>query len=73
MRPFEANRVRKLEERALSGEKIKAPGSNALWVDFPSGVGKSKLTPVLFNQAAGSAVMMQNWNTVLKIDEILRG
>ena len=61
----------KLSERALFGEKIKVVG-DAIWVDFATSVGKSKLTPVWFDKTAGSSVTMRNWNTVLKLDEMLR-
>lgn len=36
-----------------------------------SSVGRSKLSPALFDKAAGSPVTMRNWNTVLKINEML--
>jgi uncharacterized protein (DUF1697 family) len=59
-----------LAERALHGEKIKVVG-DAIWVDFALSVGKSKLTPALFDRLAGSTVTMRNWNTVLKLAELL--
>ena len=61
----------KLTERALAGEKIKVVG-DAIWVDFAESVGKSKLTPVWFEKSVGSPVTLRNWNTVLKLDEMLR-
>ncbi len=62
----------KLLERASQGEKIELVG-DAIWVDFAGGIGKSKLTPTLFDKAAGSPVTMRNWNTVLKLGEMLNG
>jgi uncharacterized protein (DUF1697 family) len=59
-----------LEEAARSGEKIKLVG-DAIWIDFISGVGKSKLTSTILDKAAGSTVTMRNWNTILKISEML--
>jgi uncharacterized protein (DUF1697 family) len=61
----------KLGERALHGEKIKVVG-DAIWVDYATSVGKSKLTPAWLDKAAGSSVTMRNWNTVLKVDGMLR-
>jgi uncharacterized protein (DUF1697 family) len=58
---------------ALYGEKIKATGNDALWVVFAASVRKSKLTPALFDKAAASNVTMRNWNTVLKLNEMLKG
>jgi uncharacterized protein (DUF1697 family) len=60
----------RLSERATQGEKIKLVG-DAIWVDFVAGVGRSKLTPSLFDKEAGSPVTMRNWNTVLKLSEML--
>ena len=61
----------KLSERALHGEKVKVVG-DAIWVDFASSVGKSKLTPAWFDKIAGSTVTMRNWNTVQKLDGMLK-
>lgn len=62
--------VKKLNERACAGERIEVIG-DVIWVDFRSGVGKSKLTPVLFDKAAGSTVTMRNWNTVQSLATLL--
>jgi len=59
-----------LSDRATQGEKIKVVG-NAIWVDFGKSVGTSKLTPAVFDRAAGSTVTMRNWNTVLKLEQML--
>ena len=61
-----------LRDRATQGEKIELVG-DAIWVDFVAGVGKTKLTPSLLDKAAGSPVTMRNWNTVLKLAEMLGG
>ena len=60
----------RLGERAVQGEKIKVAG-DAIWVDFAASVGKSKLTPAWFDKIAGSPVTMRNWNTILKLAEML--
>ena len=70
-RPPHKDLAERLKEKALHGEKIKIIG-DAIWVDFQGGVGKSKLTPAVFDRAAGSTVTLRNWNTVLKLREILK-
>lgn len=68
--PCNKDLPKELSKRATLGEKIKLVG-NAIWVEFPEGVGKSKLTPVLFDKVAGSPVTLRNWNTVQNINEII--
>lgn len=60
-----------LDDYTKLGEKIKLVG-DAIWVDFVGGSAKSKLTPILFEKTAGSPVTMRNWNTVLKLDAMLK-
>jgi uncharacterized protein (DUF1697 family) len=59
-----------LTAKASHGEKIRVVGE-AIWIEFLAGVGKSKLTPRVIDQAAGSPVTLRNWNTVLKLHEML--
>jgi uncharacterized protein (DUF1697 family) len=68
--PCNKNLSAKLSDRITLGEKITLLG-DAIWVDFLGGVGKSKLTPGLFDKFAGSPVTMRNWNTVQKLAELL--
>lgn len=67
---FKADIADRLLEKALQGERISIVG-DAIWVDFANSVGKSKLTPAAFDKAAGSMVTMRNWNTVIKIGDML--
>jgi uncharacterized protein (DUF1697 family) len=69
-RPFDRTVAAKLSERAGKSERIRIL-EDAIWVDFGGGVARSKLTPALFDKAAGSTVTMRNWRTVLKIHELL--
>jgi uncharacterized protein (DUF1697 family) len=63
--------VKILEQRAQSGERIRAAGG-ALWIDYGSrGVARSKLTPTLIDKACGSPTTGRNWNTVLKLQAML--
>jgi uncharacterized protein (DUF1697 family) len=58
-----------LQERGMNGERVIQSG-DVLWIYFPEGVGKSKLTPVLLDRLVGSAVTMRNWLTVTKLGEL---
>ena len=61
---------RVLETKAAAGERVKLRG-DALWIHYPGGAGTTKLTPALFDKAAGSPVTQRNWRTVLKLQEML--
>ena len=68
--PPKADAPELLEAKAVAGEQVKLKG-DALWVHYPAGAGTSKLTPALFDKAAGSPVTQRNWRTVLKLREML--
>ena len=58
-----------LQERGRNSERVKQAG-DALFIHFPEGVGKSKITPTLLDRLVGSPVTMRNWLTVLKLSEL---
>lgn len=58
-----------LQERAQNGERVLQVG-DTLWVHYPGGSGRSKLSPALFDRLVGSPVTTRNWRTVLKLDEL---
>lgn len=60
-----------LRERAVNGERLIQAG-DAIWVHYPSGAGKSKLSPALFDRLVGSPVTARNWRTVLRIEAMTR-
>jgi len=60
-----------LRARAQAGERVEVIG-DAIWLDYPSGAGRSKLTPAVLDRAAGSTVTMRNWRTVTALAELLR-
>src|SRR5262249_9728404 len=69
--PVRSGAAEVLAERALHGERM-VVASEALWVDYGAdGVGKSKLTPLLIDKACGSPATGRNWNSVLKIGEMI--
>ena len=60
-----------LAPKAQAGERMAVAGG-ALWIDYgANGVGKSKLTPLLIDKACGSPATGRNWNSVLKIGEMI--
>ena len=59
-----------LKARAQAGERILVAG-DAVWIDFGAGVARSKLTPAALDKAAGSPLTARNWNTVVKLAELL--
>ena len=63
--PIEPGAAMSLEDRAQSGERISLAGYGA------SGVARSKLTPMLIDKACGSPTTGRNWNSVLKIQEMI--
>jgi uncharacterized protein (DUF1697 family) len=60
-----------LAPKTQAGERVAVAGG-ALWIDYgANGVGKSKLTPLLIDKACGSPATGRNWNSVLKIGEMI--
>lgn len=55
-----------LTKYCTSGERLELRG-DALWVDFATGVARSKLTPTVIDRLIGSPVTMRNWNTVQQL------
>ena len=58
-----------LQERAKDGERLHQEG-DALWIHFPNGSGRSKLTPALLDRHFGSPVTTRNFRTVQKLAEM---
>ena len=60
-----------LAPKAQAGERMAVAGG-ALWIDYgTNGVARSKLTPLLVDKACGSPATGRNWNSVLKIAEMI--
>lgn len=67
--PPKPDAPKNLRERAANGERITQIG-DALWVHFPEGIARSKLSPSLLDRSIGSSVTARNWLTVLKLNEL---
>lgn len=61
---------RAIEERGRNGERVWRV-DDALWFHYPEGAGTSKITPSLIDRAVGSRATARNFNTVLKLKEML--
>jgi uncharacterized protein (DUF1697 family) len=59
-----------IQARAQHGEQVRHAG-DAIWIHFPSGQADSKLTPAAIDKAIGSPATGRNYNTVLKLQEML--
>ena len=68
--PPKADASARLIERADAGEEVKAAGG-VLWLHYPEGIARSKLTPSLIDKACGSPSTSRNWRTVLKLKEMV--
>jgi uncharacterized protein (DUF1697 family) len=42
-----------------------------LWIHFPEGSGRSKITPAVLDRVTGSVVTMRNWRTVQKLSALV--
>jgi uncharacterized protein (DUF1697 family) len=70
-RPPAGNAAAELQQRATAGERVVGRG-DALWIHFPQGIGRSKLTPAVLDRCLGSPATARNRRTVLKLHELMR-
>lgn len=68
-RPPQPDAIETLRRYAAAGEKIEIV-DDVIWIDFASGVARSKLTPGVLDRAVGSTVTARNWRTVRKLAEM---
>lgn len=59
-----------LRERTRNSERVQQVGE-ALWIHWPAGSARSRLTPAILNRAAGSPVTARNWRTVQKLAQMM--
>jgi uncharacterized protein (DUF1697 family) len=58
---------------AVRGPEIIRAGGQHLYISYPDGVGRSKLTGTLIEKKLGTAGTARNWNTVLKLGALAGG
>ena len=63
--------VEALNATVKGREVVKAVGAQ-LYITYPDGIGRSKLTTALIEKTLGARGTGRNWNTVLKIAEAAR-
>jgi uncharacterized protein (DUF1697 family) len=69
--PMKSSAAKELDQKAQAGERIVLAG-DTLWIDYgATGVGRSKLSPLLIDKACGSPTTGRNWNSVMKIREMI--
>jgi uncharacterized protein (DUF1697 family) len=71
-RPPEAASIAGLTA-AIKDREIARAAAGHVYVYFPDGVGRSRLTPSLIDKSLATRVTARNWNTVLKLDAMARG
>jgi uncharacterized protein (DUF1697 family) len=54
-------------QKAIVGREIVRAKGRSLYVVYPDGVGRSRLTAVLIEKKLGTRGTARNWNTVLKL------
>lgn len=61
-----AKDVKSLQTAIVGPESLRVVG-NQLYIVYPEGIGRSKLTNTLIERKLGSRATGRNWNTVLKL------
>lgn len=56
---------------AIVGQEYFKAGERCLYIHYPDGIGRSKLTNALIERKLGASGTARNWNTVLKIAALL--
>jgi uncharacterized protein (DUF1697 family) len=59
-------------QKAITGREIVRAKGRCLYVVYPDGIGRSRLTSALIEKRLGTRGTARNWNTVLKLDELAR-
>lgn len=70
--PLDPGIATSFDRYLAAGEKLRVVGGD-LWALFPNGQGASKLAAAMTPARTGGAGTFRNWNTVLRIDALLRG
>ena len=55
---------------AVTGPEVIRAGARHLYITYPDGAGRSKLTGTLIEKKLGTSGTARNWNTVLKLEAL---
>jgi uncharacterized protein (DUF1697 family) len=55
---------------AITGREVVRAGARHLYITYPDGAGRSKLTGTLIEKKLGTSGTARNWNTVLKLEAL---
>lgn len=66
----DAKAMRSLSAAITGSERIRAAGRE-LYIVYPDGIGRSRLTGVAIERALGTRGTARNWNTVLKLAAVV--
>jgi uncharacterized protein (DUF1697 family) len=59
-------------QKAIVGREVVRAKGRCAYVVYPDGAGRSKLTNVMIEKTLGARGTARNWNTVLKLDALVR-
>ncbi|HYK90650.1 MAG TPA: DUF1697 domain-containing protein [Acidobacteriota bacterium] len=71
-RPVGAKEVKALQA-AITGREVVRGAGREIYLIFPDGIGRSRLTNAVIERRLGSHGTARNWNTILKLGALLRG
>lgn len=57
-------------ESAITGREVVRAQGNHIYVVYPDGIGRSRLTTALIEKHLSTSVTGRNWNTVVKLDAL---
>ena len=70
--PPSASAVKALQE-AITGPEVVVAAGKHLYIVYPDGIGRSRLTNALIDKQLGTRGTGRNWNTVLKLAALATG
>ncbi len=60
-------------QKAITGREVVRAAGKHLYIVYPDGIGRSRLTNALIDKQLGTRGTGRNWNTVLKLDALAAG
>ena len=58
-------------QAAITGSEVVRAGTNHVYITYPDGIGRSRLTNALIEKHLGTRGTARNWNTVLKLKALV--